>query len=166
MIDFVITSTVAIVAGIIVWFLTSRFALLRREAEKLKETRKEVYLAILKPHIEVLSSVKKPKDPKSQKTLNSIIQKMNSVDYRMQWTELKLIGSDEVVKALNNLMQSAYASNDPQIEQKGIEFLKLWGTLLLAIRKDLNTTGKRFKTKLSNTDMLRDIINDLDQYID
>ena len=64
------------------------------------------------------------------------------------------MGSDEVVKSYNELMQSMYRQNiNPQ------ELLLKLGSLLLAIRKDL---GIR-KTNLKPVDMMTSQISYIDQ---
>lgn len=81
-----------------------------------------------------------------------------------------MMGSDEVVRALNVLMQHFYAREEdqnttdtrPQDNQPvNTQGIMLVGDFLLAIRKDLVK-----KTKLTNRDMLRDMIKDLDKYLD
>ena len=149
----------AILAGIVVWYLTSRHALIRQEIEKLKEARKEIYLAILNPYVKLLSGLKTKKNEKA--VVDRIVRELLSEDYRMKGLELNLIGSDDVIRALNDMMQWIYKNDSDKSPEKIIE---LRGGLQLAIRKDLNSKTKYKKTKLKSTDMLRATINDLDEF--
>jgi hypothetical protein len=70
-----------------------------------------------------------------------------------------LVGSDEVVSAHNELMQYAYRAEETG-EKDPVEMLRLWGILLLKIRKSLGYKS----TKLNEWDMLRGMIKDINKF--
>lgn len=75
--------------------------------------------------------------------------------------ELNMMGSDDVVRALNELMQYSYGVERDGTSPKPEEMLRYWGRVLLAIRRDLGNK----RTKLMDVDMLRGQIRDIDQVI-
>jgi len=81
------------------------------------------------------------------------------MSYRKTAFNLNLFGSDEVVKAYNALMQHTYEAESTE-KQDPKEMMRLWGMLLLEIRKSLGNK----KTKLDELDMLRAMIKDIDEY--
>ena len=70
-----------------------------------------------------------------------------------------MMGSDDVVRALNELMQYSYGVERDGTSPKPEEMLRYWGRVLLAIRRDLGNK----RTKLMDIDMLRGQIRDIDQ---
>ena len=71
-----------------------------------------------------------------------------------------MLGPDNVVRAYNALWEYAYKSEaDENPEQRGVTYMKLWGKLLLEIRKDVGNKD----TKLNEADMLRWLIKDIDK---
>ena len=95
----------AILAGIMTWFVQSRIEALRRETERLRDERKNIYMEILEPMIKALQRVNDPDDPESA------MDSMWSFGYRKAIFELNFIGSDRVVEALNDLMQGIYSGS-------------------------------------------------------
>ena len=139
---------VAAISGFAVWFFQSRLEAIRRERERLQDERKRVYLILLEPIIRLWAGIKTPSENEAA------LEQVLSFEYRQIMFEVNLMGSDEVVKSYNELMQSMYRQNiNPQ------ELLLKLGSLLLAIRKDL---GIR-KTKLKPVDMMTSQISDIDQ---
>ena len=139
---------VAVASGVIVWLVQSRYEAIRRETERLHNERRNIYLAALEPTIRVFAGVKNRSETK-----RALIQ-LSSFEHRRVMFELNLVGSDEVVRAVNDYMQSVFKA-EPDLS----ESLGNWGRILLAIRKDL---GDR-KTKLNHVDMLRSQITDIDK---
>ena len=92
-----------------------------------------------------------------KKALNQI----KSFDYRRVSYELNMMGSDDVVRAMNSLMQHIYSLEREGTSGKPEDMLVYWGGVLLAIRRDLGNN----KTGLTEVDMLRGQIKDIDQLI-
>lgn len=85
-----------------------------------------------------------------------IQDRRTACDRRKTTFDLNLFGSDEVIRAFNNLMKHTYeaeatGNQDPE------KMMRLWGKLLLEIRKSLGNK----KTKLNELDMLRAMIKDM-----
>ena len=142
----------AIISGIFTLYIKSRVEELNATKEKLKEEQRNIYSQILDPFIQIFVDLK-------GQGLSQAIQKIKSYEYRKTAFDLNLVGSDEVVRAYNILMQytfksEASAGKDPR------EMMRLWGSLLLEIRKSL---GQR-NTKLDEWDMLRGMIKDIDKH--
>lgn len=153
--DWMTQGAIAIGVGLIVWFFTSRVEAIRREKEKLQDERRKIYMQILDPFIRVFAGVKNPSE--TQKALKQII----SYENRRAFFELNMLGSDDVVRAVNNYMQYIYKKGDDDSPGNPQEILVHWGGLLLAIRKDLGNK----RTKLKEADMLRALITDIDRAV-
>lgn len=87
-----------------------------------------------------------------------------SPEYRKTAFDFMLIASDEVARAYNSLMQYTYKMADPQGDSPADprDMMRLWGQLLLEIRRSLGNTD----TELSNIDMLRFLIRDIEKLED
>jgi len=70
-----------------------------------------------------------------------------------------LVGSDEVISAYNELMRHAYRAEETG-KQNPEQMMRLWGSLLLEIRKSLGHKN----TKLDEWDMLRGMIKNIDKF--
>jgi len=145
-------SLLMVLGGIITWFLKSRVEELRATEEKLRQERRKIYAEILDPYIRLFADLK-------GQGVNQAIRRITSYEYRKTAFDLNLFGSDEVVRAYNALMKHTYESEE-RGEQNPKEMLRLWGRLLLEIRRSL---GNR-KTKLGDLDMLRAMIKGIDEY--
>jgi uncharacterized protein (UPF0335 family) len=137
--------------GIITWFIKSKIEELRAIEEKLREERRNIYAQILDPYIRLFADLK-GKGP------DQALKKITSYDYRKTAFDLNLFGSDEVVRAYNDLIKHTYeveatGNQDPK------EMMRLWGKFLLEIRKSLGNK----KTKLNEFDMLRAMIKDIEK---
>ena len=148
---------VALVVGLIGWFLRQYFDSVKRERERLQDERRNIYMQILEPYIWLFTSVGN-QDTRAEEAL----KQLKSFDYRKTSFELKLMGSDKVVLMLNSLMQHFYTrdshQNNNEPDHTGIFLL---GKFFLAIRRDLIKN-----TKLDHIDMLRDFIKDIDKYLE
>ena len=138
-----------VIGGIITWVIKSKIEELRELEEKLREERRNIYAQLLDPYIRLFADLK-GKGPEVA------VKKITSYDYRKTAFNLNLFGSDEVIRAFNNLMKHTYeaeaiGNQDPE------EMMRLWGKLLLEIRKSLGNK----KTKLNEFDMLRAMIKDM-----
>lgn len=139
-----------VLGGIVTWFIKSKIEELRTIEEKLQEERRNVYLEILDPYI-ILFAELKGGNPK--KAMSKIL----SHDYRRTSFNFILFASDEVVRAYNNLMQYLY-NVDPNGTPDARKMMRLWGELLLEIRKSLGNKN----TKLNELDMLKSMIKDIE----
>ena len=137
------------------WYFTSIFEAIRREKEKLQEERRKIYIQVLEPYIRIFAGIKNPLETK--KALSQI----TSFDYRRASCELNMMGSDDVVRALNELMQHIYSLEKGDVSAKPEAMLVYWSRVLLAIRRDLGNK----KTSLTEVDMLSSWIKDIDQVI-
>ena len=138
------------IGGFVVWLVRSQLEAIKRENERLHDTRRGIYVEILSPMFSIFSKNTKHQDAGMRKIL--------TVEYRKTMFEVTLMGSDNVVRALNTYMQHIYRS-DANSEESTHETVKHWARLLLAIRKDLGNKG----SKLKPVDMLRTQITDIDE---
>ena len=144
-------SLLVIAGGIITWFLKSRVEELRATEEKLREERRKIYSQLLDPYVGLFADLKK-------QDTEALIKKITSYEYRKTAFDLNLFGSDEVVRAYNVLMQYSF-QGEAAMKQDPKELMRLWGSLLLAIRRSLGNK----RTKLQELDMLRAMIRDIDK---
>ena len=140
-----------VLGGVIAWFIKSNIEEFRAIEEKLRKERRNIYVQILDPHIRLFADIK-VKGP------GEAIKSITSYNYKKTAFELNLFGSDEVVRAYNNLMKHAYKAETTG-NQDPKEMMRLWGKLLLEIRKSLGNK----KTKLDEFDMLRAMVKDIDK---
>jgi hypothetical protein len=143
-----------LLGGITTWFIKSRVEELRATEERLRDQRRKIYLEILDPYIRLFAELK-GKGPPVQ-----ALKKMTSYGYRKTAFNLNLFGSDDVVRAYNALMQHTYEAESTG-KQDPKEMMRLWGRLLLEIRKSLGNK----KTSLNEVEMLRGMIKDIDVYL-
>ena len=144
-------SLLMVLGGIITWAIKSKIEELRAIEEKLREERRDIYAQILDPYIRLFADLK-GKGP------DQALRKITSYDYRKTAFDLNLFGSDEVVRAYNDLMKHTYKA-EATGNQDPKEMIRLWGKLLLEIRKSLGNK----KTKLNEFDMLRAMIKDIEE---
>lgn len=137
----------------------------RELEEKLRGYRTDIYNNILEPF--VLLFTKDEGSPKSKehrgKTYAEIaLAKILSLDYKQTAFRFLLMGSDEVIRAYNNLMQFFYAQESKsQTEETTKEMMTLLGTLLLEIRRSVGNET----TKLKHFEMLEFLITDIRKYL-
>lgn len=137
--------------GLGVWYVQSRVEQIRTLERSLHEDRRTVYAAILEPYIRLFANLG---DGEAEVT-----KVMLSYEYKKTAFELNLFGADNVVKAYNRMMQHAYLAETSGQDSK--EMMRLWGGLLLEIRKSLGNPSK----ELDEWDMLRGMVKDLDSFI-
>lgn len=111
-----------------------------------------MYEEILDPYIRLFAGLE---DPSAQ---DNVVQEMQSYEYRKTAFNLSMVGADDVVKAYNGMMQYVFRAETSGVNAK--EMMRLWGRLLLEIRKSL---GNR-STELDEWDMLRGMIRDIDTW--
>ena len=141
------------IVGFAVWYLQSSLESVRREKENLQNERRKIYEDVLEPFIRIFAGINDPAQTQAA------LEQVQSYEYRRRiMFELNMMGSDEVVVALNNMMQHIYRTEE--VPSDPVDMLRHWGRLLIAIRKDLGSEN----TKLEEVDMLRGQIKDIDQY--
>lgn len=148
-------SLLIVLGGIVSWFVKSRIEELQATHEELNEERRKIYKELLEPYIKVFVGIKSKGRSEEQ-----AIQQITSYDYRKTAFALNLFGSDKVIRAYNNLMQYVYKFEAGGSQgSQAREMMRLWGMLLLEIRKSLGNK----ETKLDEFDMLRGMIKDIDK---
>lgn len=135
----------------VIWYIRHIVESLSRERELLQDERRRIYMDALEPFLVVLNPGGSPHA--KQKKATAII---HSPEYRATVTAFIMMGPDNAVHALNEMMQYLYSGQD--VEPK--DLIRLWGGLLLAIRKDLGNKA----TNLTPQDMLRATVTDIDSY--
>ena len=140
-----------VLGGLITWYTKSRVEELRAVEQRLLEERRKIYGQMLEPYIRLFSDLRGAGSTQA-------IKSISSYEYRKTAFDLSLIGSDEVVRAYNALMKEAYKA-EADLGQNPKEMVRLWGRLLLEIRKSLGNK----KTRLDEFDMLRGMVKDIDK---
>ena len=147
--DWLLPIATAVVAGVIVWFLQSRIASRTVETQRLHDERRRVYMKLLEPNIRILAGIRNESEAKRA------MEQITSFEHRRAMFEFNLVGSDSVVRTMNNFMQYTYSGNtEPR------KLFMYLGEALLAIRKDLGNP----KTSLDSIDMFRSQVTDIDQF--
>lgn len=152
LIQAIIPSLLMIIGGIITWFIKSRSDELRAVQDRLTSERRKIYSEILDPYIRLFSDLEGKGKQVALKTITSY-------QYKKTAFELSLMGSDNVVSAYNEMMREIFTGNKSPESQNSPRLLLLFARVLLEIRKSL---GEK-KTKLNDRDMLRSMINDIDE---
>ena len=138
------------------WLIRSKFEESRAIQQKLNEERRKTYSEILLPLISVLGNTNSKEG--ATKAVENILKDSNK--FQKNRLDLVLFGSDNVVRAHNALWEYAYKSeSEENAEERGKTYMRLWGRLLLEIRKDVGNK----KTSLNEFDMLRWLIRDIDK---
>ena len=128
--------------------------------EKLREDRIKIYNDILEPFIILLTKAEglpNTKEYRGKTNIEAGSEKALSFEYKQTAFKLSLIGSDDVLRSFNNLMQYFY-NEDTKKNSK--EFMVLFGTLLLEIRKSVGNQN----TDLEPLEMLEFLITDIRKY--
>ncbi len=148
-----VPSITAALGGLATWFIQSRVDEVRKTEEVLRSDRRRVYSEILEPYIRLFASMK------SGSGQAAATETILSFEYRKTSFELGLLGSDNVVRAYNEMMQFVFSGRGTT---DSVQVMLMWGKLLLEIRRSL---GNR-KTGLSEVDMLRGMITDIDKQME
>jgi len=149
----VLAPILMVVGGIITWFFKSRNEERRAVEERLHAEHRRVYGEILAPYVKLFAGISR-----GDAGANQIGKEITSDEYRKAIFELGLLGSDEVVRAYNELMQYFFKLGTSEKQDMHVT-VRLWGKLRLEIRKSLGNK----KTKLNEFDMLRGEITDIDK---
>ena len=147
----VLVPIIAAMASLLTWLVRSRLEDIRREHERLHETRRAIYLKNLDPMIRMFAGVRRPAE------MRRATESITSVEHRRTMFELNLMGSDDVVRAVNAFQQHMYQHGG----EDTVGLMSKWSNLLLAIRKDLGNK----RSKLKPVEMLRSQITDIDKFM-
>ena len=120
----------------------------RTSTLKLSDKRQKLYAEVLEPFlIAITPDIVWNTDPETKgKDKQQLLQEaMLNMRYRQAMFQLTFIGTDEVVEALNDLMQHFYrAGADPQQQAAhGAKLARLLAKFLLAIRKGAGNDATR-----------------------
>ena len=129
MIDIFLAIWTAFGAGIvalIVWYVRIRHETNQRENDRVYDERRKIYLQILEPTIRMFANTTNPS------AMKEAMERITSLENHRAMFELNLMGSDDVVRAMNAFMQHVFHSTDEDLGR-----ITKWSELLLAIRKDL-----------------------------
>lgn len=149
--------TIALIIGsAATWYFKSKLEELRAVQEQLFDRRRTLYVDLLKPFAMIIANI----DSSKTKAIDKTAKEIMSVEYRLKSMEFNLIGSDDTVRANNNLWQYLYKSESTEGALDTSNLIYLWGKLLLQIRKDLGNK----KTELSEIDMFKFIFKDIDKF--
>lgn len=154
-----LVATIAVVGpilgGFIVWWVQSRIEASRREAEHLRSERIKLYIDLFEPFMAVFSG---PEIGGQQAAVARIL----TPEFRDLMYRVMVMGSDDVVRAINAMWGRFYANNPEGVSEKeALLSMQAIAEALLAIRRELGDS----KTKLIWQDMLRARIKDLDEYL-
>lgn len=136
--------------GLVVWFVQSRAEKLRKLEENLQERRLKLYSDAVDPFIRLFAGLG------DAKASAQVLKDIKGYQYRKTVFDFTMFGSDEVVRAYNDMFQHIYRSETQG--QDAREMMRLWASVLLAIRR----SGGNPKTQLDEWDMLTAIIKDID----
>lgn len=143
------------------WSIRNRVDRAKELEEKLREDRIQIYNDILEPYMMLFTNGKPESGNQTYRELGAL--KVSSLEYKKASFRLSLIGSDEVLRTFNNLMQFFYTMGnipDNDRETSTLKLLSLFGKLLLEIRKSVGNET----TNLTNFEMLEFLITDLRKF--
>jgi hypothetical protein len=162
----VATPILVLVLTAIGWTIRSRLERRFDLEDKLREDRIATYNKILEPYIILFmtdAAWQADSKNKGKNKYQVAERKLRSLEYRQEGFRLSLVGSDEVVKAYNNLMQYFFqrGENAAQPTEGDLKkMLSLMGTLLLEIRRSMGNEA----TALNNWEMLEWFLTDARKY--
>lgn len=164
----VVTTIGAIITPLLLLWLGNRYKDLQESEQNLREERIELYYKILEPYMLLWESdeVVLKGAKKGKKGADAALEIFFTREYQKLGFELTLIGTDDVVKAYNNLMQTFYNMGnleekpEKEKEQYTIELFSYIGRLFLAIRRSLGNK----KTNLHPLEILEWKIKDMRNY--
>lgn len=141
---------------VIGWFIRSKLDESRAIKQKLNDEKRKTYSDILTPLINIVATIHNREE--QTKVVEEITRDLNK--YQKNRLDLVLFGSDNVVLAHNAFCAYGYKVNQNETqEERGIQYMRLWGKLLLEIRKDVGNKD----TKLNEIEMLRWLLKDIDK---
>lgn len=140
------------IVGALAWAIRSNAEKKQEHLRLLGEKKREHYVAFL-DFMNTAVAMSKSSERQSSTGSDNLTSPAKLDEFRKWSLRLTLIGSDDVVRAWNAVRTGTTEGRD------GVEILKGWGHLWLAMRKDCGHDD----TKLSVADVLASIINDIDQ---
>ena len=160
-----ITLIASVAIPIVIFIIGNRITNVRQLEEKLRNDRIEIYNEILEPFLLIFSTEAiiqgslKYKNEKAKTGVELATKKLLTLEYQAYAFKLSLIGSDDVVRAYNNLMQAFYHLNENTHESpnSGTHLIMYMAVLLLEVRKSLGNDT----TKLHALEMLEWKIKDM-----
>lgn len=156
----IVTILSSVAVPIVLLVIGSRYTNTREMEAKLRQDRVEVYNKILEPFLllysteAVIANSFKNKGDQRKSASDLASQRLLTLDYQDFAFKLSLIGSDEVLRAYNDLMQSFYA------KESGNKLIQHIAELLLQIRKSLGNSS----TAIQSLEMLEWKINDIRKF--
>lgn len=155
----------SIAIPVILVIISNNNSKIREIENKLREDRIEIYNKVLEPFFllyttEAMIKSSKNKEIRTKTNIDLMTEKAISLEYQYYAFKLALIGSDEVVKAFNNLMQLAYTPSDQQKENHGFLLINKIAVLFLEIRKNVGND----RSKLHAFEMLEWKMTDIRKY--
>lgn len=118
---------------------------------RLRDERLKIYAAVLDPYIEVLHEVGRGLQATEAN------RRLGSADHRKAAFQLKIVGSDNVVRAFNAFTRYIVDSQRTGQERPG-EILRRWAALVFAIRRNIGEVS----TGLTEPDMIVDWVADIE----
>ena len=156
----IVTAIGAIATPILLAILSAVGWQLRRKVERrielenqLRGDRIAIYNDIIEPFVILLMTEEAWSQDKKNKGRNknkAAIQQMLSLEYRRRGFQMSLMGSDEVVRSYNALLQYFYGQSDKPENFSLPDVLLLLGEFLLEIRKSMGNE----MTQLEAWDMI------------
>lgn len=157
----IIITILAVLIGsgsILALYFQDRITKVRSIQNKLREDRRKFYLELLDPYIFLFTNMHKlnqgNKTEVESKIYNEFLEKSTSYEYKQTAFKLCLLGSHEVIRAYNNLIEFSTLPIDQNQKDDNQIIVLLYATLLLKIRKDLGSKNTLLK-RLSEKDMLK-----------
>ena len=158
-VDLLATLATPLVIAILGWLFLARQKKNELQAaryDSLRIERLEVYQTILEPFvIAFIADAVWDSDPNRRgKTKESLmIEKIHSSEFRRAAFQMSFVGTDQVVRAYNAVMQSAFRG-----DLNGTSAVLLLAQFLLEVRRSAGNED----TKLESVEMLAGIITDIE----
>lgn len=102
-IEIAITSLLTVITACAIVFLKHYIEVSNRGKEDIWAARRKLYMDILDPYITIFAEFGKGSGGAEKKALN----KITSLQYRKSVFEIKMIGSDNVIRAMNDFKKCA-----------------------------------------------------------
>lgn len=165
-----ISTISAIAIPFLMVVITFLFTQLRSREEKafevlnkLQDDRIDVYNTILEPYIAIATPIEILRQERKYQGKDSgevAVKLISKPAYKRAEFKLFLMGSDEVVRAYNNLKKFYYSNGGSGTTEGTEQTYILMATLLTEIRRNLGYE----KTKITHKDALWWFVRDVDKY--
>ena len=149
--EIVLSVAVPLLTIFIGWWLRALFERRNLERLRLYDDRRPLYMKVLSPYVRALRGVINPDEQLKA------MEELQSYAHLAALTELTLLASDDVVLALNSVIEQGRSAEVTDNPDNQLDLIRLWGALYLAIRRDL---GNR-NTALGELDMFYHLITDI-----